>query len=276
MFSQLTNEAKLTFELNTKSPLSIGSADDNPLNPTLPKMQCLRTRYNGVDTVFIPGSSLKGVIRSHCERIMNLYLNNSYKKVRQPCNAGECTIDTKNEGVKRTLDIYKIMCPACRMFGSTSIKSRIHFKDAYPLTYPVIGIRNSVGINRITGGAQKNAIFDYEVIEEGTFAVQMTLHNYELYQLKILLFALKDINDGYVAFGGSTSRGNGKMYADKIQINFKDYRNNPTSLRDYFGHSCKKELSFQFKDFYFECNNSGLDENLSILEDIDIKMHMER
>ena len=73
MFRELKNEAKITILLHTKSPLSIRSAQGKLLDPALPDMQCIRSRYQGKDTVIIPGSSLKGVIRTRYEKIVKLF-----------------------------------------------------------------------------------------------------------------------------------------------------------------------------------------------------------
>ena len=73
MLRELKNEAKISVILHTKSSLTIRSAQTKVMDPTLPDMQCIKSRYKGKDTVIIPGSSLKGVIRSRYEKIVNLF-----------------------------------------------------------------------------------------------------------------------------------------------------------------------------------------------------------
>ena len=76
MFHELKNEAKITILLHTKSPLSIRSAEGKLLAPDLPDMQCVKSRYQDKYTVIIPGSSLKGVVRTRYEKIVKLFGGN--------------------------------------------------------------------------------------------------------------------------------------------------------------------------------------------------------
>lgn len=232
MFRELKNEAKLSFLLHTRSPLTIRSAQGKLLDPTLLDMQCVKSRYHGKDTVIIPGSSLKGVIRSRYEKIISLF-------------GGECCdiFNNKsrcNKKIKGRKDrpyeeqgryVYQYVCPACKLFGSLNIASRIYIADAYPSGDCILGERTGVGINRITGAAQKGALYDFEVVEDGTFQVEITLKNYELYQMVLLLYVLKDLDEGYVSLGAASTRGNGRMEVQKLDICFRDYRKDVTGWK---------------------------------------------
>ena len=265
--------------LHTESPMSIRSGEDNSLDPVAPKMQCLRTRGSdsGEGTVFIPGSSLKGVIRSRCERIVSLLGGECCPVVDRYKACQEIKDRDIPRGASRGDYVYNKMCVACRMFGSTSINSRIRFVDAYPVKEctPVIGMRSGVGINRVTGAAQRGALYDFEVVEEATFQTEIYLKNYELYQLKLLSFALKDLDEGYVSIGGSTSRGNGRMKVQQMGVLFRDYRNKPTRLAGFRGaDDVAKELGFTSNSFFYEAKlkmcEDGLNQLLDLLEGIDV------
>ncbi len=270
MFREMKNEGKLTFKLITDSPLSIRSGSINDIDPTLPDMQCIRTQRKGEQTVFIPGSSIKGVMRSRCERIINFLGGNVCNVVDIKNNCGSKM--RKQADDMNGKERYEQICIGCRMFGSTVLGSRIKFKDAYPIDIdPKIGFRNGVGINRITGAAQKGALYDFEVVEEGKFLVSISLNNFELYQLKLLLFVLKDIDDGYAAFGGSSTRGNGKMKVEEVNFEYRDYRKDVASnICGYHNDDKSKEIALKKELYYKYSAINGLEELFDLLEDIDV------
>ena len=225
MFRELKNEVKITVFLHTKSPLTIMSAQGKLLDPTLLDMQCVKSRYQGKNTVVIPGSSLKGVIRSRYEKIVSLFGGKCCDIFddKSSCNS---KMEKKNDisYQEQGKYVYQQVCPACKLFGSSNIASRIYIADAYPIGEYVLGERTGVGINRLTGAAQKGALYDFEVVEDGTFRVDITLKNYELYQMVLLLYILKDLDEGYVAVGAATTRGNGRMGIKRLDISLREYR----------------------------------------------------
>lgn len=269
MFARLRNQFKLTFNLKVDSPLCIRSGEKS-IDPTLPDMQCVRSNKNGESVVFIPGSSIKGVIRTQCEKIFNILAEKQI--VCDICNKNKkskCNSINEDWNGEKT---YNALCPACKMFGSMSLGGRIKFKDAYPINNEFkIGYRNCVKINRITGAAQGRGLYDFEVVEDGKFQVTITGDNYELYQLKILLWALDDINEGYVTFGSSSTRGNGKMLVEDLKLQIRDYRESTKSLQGYYESDKGKVLEYKQKGYYKVSEIDGLEEVLNLVEDIDIK-----
>lgn len=222
---ELKNEARITILLHTKSPLAIRSAQGKLLDPTQPDMQCIKSRYHGIDTVILPGSSLKGVLRSRYEKVCSLFggkicniFDHNSKCNNKPKNWKKISYEEKEHYVLQNI------CPACQMFGSQIIASKIFIADAYPVGDCVIGERTGVGINRITGAAQKGALYDFEVVEDGSFQVEITLKNYELYQMALLMYVLKDLDEGYISIGSATTRGNGRMEVQKLEICLREYR----------------------------------------------------
>ena len=271
MFAILKNQFKLTFELNIDSPLCIRDGEES-IDPTLPDMQCIRTYKNEEKTVFIPGSSIKGVVRSRCEKIFNIIAQ------RQVCcnivdKVARCPEKNKDMKYEEAKDTYKRICAGCRMFGSLALGGRIKFKDAYPIGKCKTGIRNGVGINRITGAAQSGALYEFEVIEDGKFEVVIVGENYELYQLKSLLWVLEDINEGYVTFGSAGTRGNGKMLVDNVRIEFRDFRNlDEHLLTGYFEQDQGGALAYENKRYYYSTQINGIKEIMKILESVDVSM----
>lgn len=283
MFRELKNEARVSFLLHTKSPLTIRSAQKKLLNPTLLDMQCIKSRYQGKDTVIIPGSSLKGVLRSRYEKIVRLLGGNCCNIFdRTQCKKIKVPKDKLYE--TRGLYVYEHMCHVCQLFGSTGIASRIYIADAYPVETSITGERTGVGINRITGAAQKGALYDFEVVEEGSFQVDITLKNYEIYQIILLLYVLKDLDEGYISLGAATTRGNGRMEIQNLEICFREYRKDVKGLRGAIENLeiiPDEKYLFQYDwtlPFFGEMTlqNITIDDILSICKDIDIKASLRR
>lgn len=212
MFRELHNECRIEFDLSTESPLLIKSSDNNELDPTLPDNQFIRTHKNGELVVVMPGSSIKGVFRNRAEKL----LKGSCDIFRNACGHEA----RKGRGGKER---YEKSCPACKLFGSIALKSRILFKDAYPVGNVVMGKRTNVGIDRITGSSRGGALFSPEVIEEATFHCEVKMENIFKWQLKVIVDILDDINEGLVVFGGNTSRGFGRMKVSNVNAIMRYY-----------------------------------------------------
>jgi len=94
---------------------------------------------------FIPGSSLKGLLRSHAERIARTL--NPANGTCDPLGDGSTpfgmrlSCSRKLDKQKKELqakgskmspqEIYSSSCPICRIFGNASLRSRIDVDDAY-------------------------------------------------------------------------------------------------------------------------------------------------
>lgn len=75
MLKQLVNEARFQLTITAEGPLLVKSG-----HPTLvgPDMTPVLTYRNGRSEVYLPGSSLKGVFRSHIEKVMRTLRPNPY------------------------------------------------------------------------------------------------------------------------------------------------------------------------------------------------------
>ena len=281
---ELKNEARISVLLYTGNALAIRSAQGRKLDPTQPDMQCLKSRYQGKEVPIIPGSSLKGVIRSRYEKIVSLFggkccnIFDRQNVCSNPKGWDKKTYEEKQKYVRQRI------CPACQLFGSQIIAARISIADAYPVGDCVLGERTGVGINRITGAAQDKALYDFEVVEDGKFQVEITLKNYELYQMKLLLYVLKDLNDGYVTLGSASTRGNGRMKVEEMEISLREYRKNVTGWR---GAEDAQEIPLSGKygkgyewaqPFYGEIKlqECKIDEILDICKEVDIRNKVRR
>ena len=90
---------------------------------------------------------------------------------------------------------------------------RFSISDAYPLSghEREPELRNSVGIDRFTGGAVGSVLFDLQVLVGGKFEANLRLINFELWQLAALNILLLDMIDEMITIGSGRSRGLGRV-----------------------------------------------------------------
>ena len=199
MLKKLVNEAYCVLRITTTGPILIKSGYATVSEPD---MTPVRTYRNGRLELFLPGSSLKGVFRSHLEKIIcslmpQVVCNPFLKKKnnKQPTTLEEEALqvyrhscgDEFEKRIKadktladRTDVFYRDSCPTCRLFGSTSFIGRMAISDAYIVgrvkssegdqqeeaeeDYQKVEQRNGVGIDRLTGGSSQGALFELEVV----------------------------------------------------------------------------------------------------------------
>jgi CRISPR-associated RAMP protein (TIGR02581 family) len=228
MFKRLVNECTIELRLKPQGALLIKSG-----MPQMSEvdMAWVKVYRNGRSEVYFPGSSLKGTIRSHAERIARTIKANAAcdpfgdrKSELTFCgNSLEVMKRDKREFEISTPEVYKRSCPICRIFGNTWILGRFATEDAYVEgELPEIQQRDGVGIDRFTGGASRGAKFELEIITGGVFKTTLHLQNFELWQLGLLGFVLQDMKDGLVRLGSGKSRGLGKVAAEigKITLHY--------------------------------------------------------
>lgn len=277
MFRMMINEARLEFTITTASPLAIRSGMENVLEPARPDMQCVRAWHDGVETVYIPGSSLKGVLRSRAEQIINLLGGKACNCTQRKSS---CSGEERDLKGLDAAGRYRSVCKACQLFGSTLVAGRVAFPDAFPVGTVKTGERAGVGINRLTGGAQHNALFQQEVVEDGSFRAALILTNYELWQLRLLLWVLRDLDDGYVALGGGSTRGLGRVHIGPVTGIFRDYRSGterPQLLRGRLEDDRGGALHFNKGAYYWEARlETGLPELEQLLATVDVRAAMVR
>jgi CRISPR-associated RAMP protein (TIGR02581 family) len=216
MFAQQLNQLRLDLSITPRGPLLI-RAGRKSVDPTRPDLECVRTTIDRRPTVYIPGSSLKGVMRSHAERLL---LSEQIQVTPTFDERARTALKQDASGP----DAYKHTSPLGRTFGNLSLKSRVAVADLLPGGFEepasaererLIDLanateqRNGVGIDRLMGSARRGALFDQEVVVAGRFDGRILLRNVQLYQLALVLLVLRDMEAGFVQLGSGTSRGNG-------------------------------------------------------------------
>lgn len=164
----------------------------------------------------LPGSSLKGVLRSRCEFILNTV------------------------GVPACLDQSCGQCHTCGWFGhggghdddagSVGARSKVRIPDAL-VTDAQLRTRTHVALDRWTGGVAQDTptdgaihppgerggkLYSLRAVERGSFDIRLEFNalpageETELFLATIAL-VIEDINAGLLAFGAATTRGYGTV-----------------------------------------------------------------
>jgi CRISPR/Cas system CSM-associated protein Csm3 (group 7 of RAMP superfamily) len=168
----------------------------------------VRTWRDGEPVVYLPGPSLKGVIRSHCERIVRTVGEgrSCNPVVKEESCVGKQELKQEQDGVH----VHKKSCFICQMFGNTVLAGRVRTKDAYPVGDVRTEERNGVAIDRVFGSVAVGP-FQMEVVTSGAFETTLTIRNFTIAQLGLLALALRDLKLGRVGVGFGKSRGLGHV-----------------------------------------------------------------
>lgn len=234
MLKKLMNEAFCTLRITTTGPLLVKSGHESISGPNMTPVLTFR---NGKQEVFIPGSSLKGVFRSHLEKIIcslkagvvcypfegnenkQTDLEQRKRDYRDSCGGMFNQYIKRGDEMRKLVEertdlVYRASCPACRLFGSTSFIGRVAIGDAYLVGEAFKELRDGVGIDRLTGGASHSAKFELEVVSTGvSFETDIHLRNFEIWQLGMLFIVLQDLEDELIHIGSGRSRGLGRITA---------------------------------------------------------------
>jgi CRISPR-associated protein Csm3 len=224
-FWQFENRWLITATLRMKTALSVGSrASLLPAGSDLPVIKT----PEGVP--FIPGSSLKGVVRTYVERVLRTLdgMNTQHPGQRlwacdpldedRRCVTGaqkKALFEQVGEDDARFTElIWQHSCTACRLFGSPWLASRVAFQDAMLANRESLlrltEVRDGVGIDRDLGSAKTGIKYDFETVPAGAkFRITIVVENAEEWEVGLLLLALKAIEKGELPIGGKTTRGPG-------------------------------------------------------------------
>lgn len=162
-FDKFTRRVDITATLRCLTALRIG-AGKSTTDITSSDLPILR----GADgQPLIPGSSLKGVLRSAVESILRSIPENPDEVKRWACDPfaedqRRCVptkdpSDTdKRERMRKQRERMKDLCRACRTFGAPSYASHVLFRDARTRERVRVERRDGVAIDRDLGGFRVN------------------------------------------------------------------------------------------------------------------------
>ena len=180
MHKKLVNRCTLDITLIPQGPILIKSGDQGA-DPTKPDMEFVETYHKGDRVIYLPGSSLKGAIRAHAERICRSVGGESASGASDSIWANDPLNNTKayEAALKdaKGAQTHHVSSFTDRLFGNTALGSRFRIEDAYPDKSKslVIEERNGVAIDRVFGSAKPGALFNYQVCTAGEFKTKIHL-----------------------------------------------------------------------------------------------------
>jgi len=221
-FSSFKSLIRITGILVNETPLSIRSGKseyggiDNPI-----------IRMNG--NPYIPGSSLKGVLRSEAERYVKATFGDKPENVCDIFNTKSERGELKR---KEELEDEYIPCIVCRIFGGPTIASRVKFFDSFPKEDKYrVGTSTRVSIYRVTAAQYPGRLFDIEFIEPYCeFDFKLEIENIDLLSgnedkevKEVLKFLFIRLIEFGIDVGGMKSVGFGRIKLKKESLNVKKF-----------------------------------------------------
>lgn len=184
----------------------------------------------------LPGSSLRGVLRSHAEKIartlttLNCTKSEEFLVKCPACNPhadDSAPVASCNSLLRKYRKEHHILpenevtddqlCLACRLFGGSYRGSRLYLGDGCLVNPPQFKIMDFLAIDRFTGGSKEGAKFNARILWKPDFKVCIFLENPEEWELGWLMLVLKDMSDGFLSVGS----GRNKWFGD---VKIKDER----------------------------------------------------
>ncbi|HEX3532157.1 MAG TPA: RAMP superfamily CRISPR-associated protein [Thermoanaerobaculia bacterium] len=222
MFQTLQNTVTLEMTLVPDGPVLV-RAQSVGLDPGIADMEFQRTRRDGKSTVFLAGSGLKGVLRAHSERILRAANRFACDPTHTKDDPTTCGTRKKDAADPAGHYPHQGNCAACFTFGSLKLAGRFRIGDAFPppeleAATNATEVRTSVGIDRQSQAAKTSALYDTEVVVAGGFRATIQGESFPLWQLGLVLEALRHLDAGLVRIGGGKARGMGSVRVQDMKL----------------------------------------------------------
>lgn len=184
-----------------------------------------RHRRDHGDEFYIPGSSLRGVVRHAAEQIVARWRPDLAALGSPDGSAGQRS-EQAGSTPGSSVEIYAAAGPIERCFGTTNLRGRWVLSDApiRNVNEAAVMVRDGVGINRHTGAAAEDIKFSFETITGGVFVSELVITNYELWQLGLLAHTLAAIDGGSARIGYGTRRGLGRVSLRVSTLHWRWYQ----------------------------------------------------
>lgn len=216
-FDRLSHRYQIEGWIEAVTALRIGA--EKSLDMTASNLPVIRDARG---LPYLPGSSLKGVLRSGLESVLRSLDRRDLGLWSCDIFEDRCTAALEEQASKRHrepmgFDLDEVraqLCTVCSLFGSPLLAGRafIHDLPVDRKSLRKAEVRDGVGINRDLGTAQTGAKYDFEVVPVGArFRMEILLENVDAYRLALMLKAMEMLDQGQILIGGFTSRGLGRV-----------------------------------------------------------------
>ena len=187
----------------------------------------------------LSGAGLRGVLRSHAERIARTLVTHRAMEQADPeeyfltyCPACDPSVRRARPedasvalescdsllrhqgGLDENEEVEpEQLCLACCLFGSTRRGSRLIVEDA-PYAgdrWPVYKMLDFLAIDRFTGGGAEHLKFDALALWRPAFQVRIFLEDPEEWELGWLTLVLRDLAEGWLRVGFGAAKGFGQV-----------------------------------------------------------------
>ena len=250
MHKWLLNECRLHLTLRVPGRLQVAAPREEKETPE--KLGNLTKVVREGGRLYLPGSSLKGVLRQRAEYIANL-VNEAGLGACHPFDPAldKPTGDTDayrrlgcghrfnirrraEEAGRHTLAMpqrYRDACPACQLFGHTFHAGHLRLTD-----FMVVGEGNTrqvphTALDRITnsvasrskdkGDKGSGQLFTHEYVTNSSFSGELVINNFSLWQLGWLGYLLRDLQDGLIRIGHKRTSGAGQTEIEAAAVHLR-------------------------------------------------------
>ena len=237
---RLEKKIRLTASLVFDTAWRIGSGKEGQT------MSNLGVMIDSKGQPILPGSSLKGKLRSTCE-VLSHALGLSACMLNHAASGVNCTSDINyysrvlrqayqdalQEGLETRLKwIDDNTCDVCKLFGSAVQTSRLWLSDGKLKEWAsVMQVRDGVVIDRDSQTAVDNLKYDYEVVPpDSRFELCIDLENPTDLDLALLGAALFEWCAGS-SIGGFASRGLGRFHLKDVKLSGVDMSDSEQRLK---------------------------------------------
>jgi CRISPR-associated protein Csm3 len=202
----------ITGRLVNETPLRVGAGRETPFGSAVDIAPITIRFADGRSVPYIPGSSMKGVLRSLAEAMVRAQGKDD---VHSPWDFGE---KGKIEEEAKSGNY----CIICGTFGSTKLASHVRVYDAYPETDALTFVKTSVGINREFRGAHPDILYtEQQVVPHVRWSFRMDVINIRVFpepqdeRGKLLRSLIGMLVDGMVQVGARRTLGYGRLRLEK-------------------------------------------------------------
>lgn len=265
MHRLIAGTATLTLSLTPQGPWMVrGHPDlepftDNRGQPNQREVLAPLLDHDGVP--YLPGSSLKGVLRSTAERILRSMhpdrdpawvpladdpFVHEQGAVRLPALRSQIADSELIEwlahqpkawlaahpGYEQLMQdsarasrlIYAALSPASQLFGCT-LHAGLVMLDAARDTQVARQRRSHVAVDRFSGGVGAGPFIEDLAAAGAPLRTELRITNFALWQIALLGLTFQELNRGYQGFGGGTRKGQGqvRLRVERIEVTYPDW-----------------------------------------------------